>query len=208
VDTRWCTQICGGYKRSTNDSAKANSRSLTASANYAAGIRDDNVKKRQIQKQNQDKGKSSLPVVAGEIPCSFGVFCFSLLRCHPERGCFSPTRDLPFGCLASLFRFISRDICSQIIPRGIILLDKRDFLLAPPAFNLLFSPDGCFDVTVSFVMHQTMYAVLRREPRHVSFSMLLNSLANVVCYAGVKRPRAASENVNAVSAIHRRPVGA
>jgi hypothetical protein len=48
-----------------NDRAKykqqneANSRSLTASANYAAGIRDDNVKKKTKSKTKQIKNKAN-----------------------------------------------------------------------------------------------------------------------------------------------------
>src|SRR5580704_9198617 len=49
-----------------------------------------------------------------------------------------------------------------------------------------------------------MHAVLRRERGHTSFSMLLNSFAEVVRHAGVKCSRPACKNVNAVSAIHRR----
>src|ERR1700735_5139575 len=76
---------------------------------------------------------------------------------------FPPTRDLLLVCLRfspELFRFISRDFCCQIIPRGITLLDKLHFLLASPTFNFLLPPNSCFDVAVQFEMHQAMYAVL------------------------------------------------
>lgn len=60
-------------------------------------------------------------------------------------------------------------LLGQVFPPRIGRLDQRDFSRAKPALDLFFACDCVPNVAEFFVMHQSVYAISRREiPRPVS----------------------------------------
>ena len=77
--------------------------------------------------------------------------------------CHAASRRSPDG-LSPKPHFPS-PVFSKVLPARIDLLDQRNFLLPPPAFELLFAADRSLHLIIGFVIHEAMDFVLFGESR-------------------------------------------
>jgi hypothetical protein len=95
-----------------------------------------------------------------------------------------------------------RKALGKIFPRGIVALDKPDFLFTPPSLDFFLARNGVANVAEYLEVDQAKDAVSRRESWNEPLAMFDHSALEIARHAGVQISRPTGENVNAVRAVH------
>jgi hypothetical protein len=65
-------------------------------------------------------------------------------------------------------------ICGEVFPRGVVSFDECDFLLAPPALELLLAPDRGVNPVKALEVDQPMHSILGAESAELSTAVFSN----------------------------------
>ena len=95
----------------------------------------------------------------------------------------------------------------EIVPAGILFLDKAELPSAVPSLDLLFARDRGIDVFVRLVPDKDMDAIFLGEPFDQVAFVFPDASADIVRHAGVQRSvSSARKNIDVVKLLHLGPL--
>src|SRR5579864_5328028 len=98
--------------------------------------------------------------------------------------------------------FHGRKILCEILPSGIVPLNKPDLLFAPPPLDFLFAGDRVANIRELFAMDQPENPVSGGESWDESLPVFNHPALEVIGYTDVQVSRPAGQDVNPIRAAH------